>query len=425
MAHENNIFLNTSIELTEVSVSELLIGMYVSKLDRPWLNTTFKFQGFELKTKADIEEVQRQCEFVYIDVAKTKKHVIVRPRATPFSKNWILGRNPPKRKSNFTQEFVYAKSVHKKTSSLVKSFMEDVSIGRAINVEIAKKAVAECVDSVMKSPDALMWLTQLKNKDEYTSQHSMNVCVLSIALARQINLPEHEIQDVGLCGMMHDMGKMKISLDILNKPGRFEPEEFAIMKTHPALGMEILMSSNGIPGCVIDAAYGHHEQLDGKGYPRGLPAESIHPYTRIVSIADVYDAISSDRIYKAGKTHLDTINILTQVSGKQLDAGLVIKFIESLGVYPPGSIVEMSDAEVAVVVETNFIQRLKPKITVLLDKDKKRIKPRLVDMAKMGQDDEERERYTIRSIVRADKYGLDLNQLYKMKLVQDTLVTTV
>ena len=421
MEHENNIFLSTSIELTEVNVSELLIGMYVSKLDRPWLKTTFKFQGFELKTRADIEEVQKQCHFVYIDVKKTKRHVTIRPRATPFSQHWLERRNPPKRKSNFSHEFVYAESVHKRTSNLVKSFMEDVHIGRAINVEIAKKAVSECVNSVMNSPDALMWLTQLKNKDEYTSQHSMNVCILSIALARQINLPEHEIQDIGLCGMMHDMGKMKIPMEILNKPGRFEPEEYDIMKTHPGLGMQILMSSNDIPGCVIDAAYGHHERLDGKGYPRGLLAESIHPYTRIVSIADTYDAIASDRIYKEGITHLETINILTRVSGEQLDSGLVIKFIESLGIYPPGNIVEMNSGEVAVVVETNYTKRLKPKITVLLDKDKKLIKPRLIDMAKMSEDAAGKS-YTIKRMVRADKYGFDLNKLYEMKVVQDSLV---
>jgi len=424
MAHENNIFLNTSVQLTEVDVAQLQIGMYVSKLDRSWLNTSFMFQGFELKTRADLEEVQKQCEFVYIDVEKTKKNVRVVPRkVTPFSKNWILGRNPPKRKSNFSKEFVYAEVVHKRTSSIVKSFMEDVSIGRAINVEIAKKVVSECVDSVMKSPDALMWLTQLKNKDEYTSQHSVNVCILSIALARQINLPENEIQDIGLCGLMHDMGKMQIPLEILNKPGRFEPEEFDIMKTHPALGMKILMSSDGMPGCVIDAVYGHHEQIDGNGYPRGLPAEAIHPYTRIVSIADVYDAISSDRIYKAGKTHLDTINILIQISDKQLDSGLVIKFIESLGIYPPGNIVELGNGEVAIVVETNYIQRLKPRITILLDKDKKRIKPRLLDLAKLDLDETDKS-YTIKRIVRADKYGFDLNKLYKMRLVQDSLVTT-
>ena len=188
--NSNNFFINESIDLTQIDVQELQIGMYVSKLDRSWLETSFLFQGFELKTVTDIKEVQKQCDFVYIDIAKQTK-VIGHERR---SQAWVESRQPPKKTSNFKEEFSYAKSVFRESSGLVKGFMESVAIGRAINVEIAKKAVAECVDSIIKSPDALMWLTQLKERDEYTSQHSMNVCILSIALARQINLPREEIE---------------------------------------------------------------------------------------------------------------------------------------------------------------------------------------------------------------------------------------
>jgi HD-GYP domain-containing protein (c-di-GMP phosphodiesterase class II) len=416
--------LNSSTELTQVRVKELQIGMYVSKLDRPWLETPFLFQGFELKNSADVKEVQRQCDYVFIDITKKNKTSTkkITSNNTGYSKGWLEKRKPPKKKSNFSQEFVAAESLHQKTSGLVKNFMEDVALGRAINVEIAKKAVSDCVQSVINSPDALMWLTQLKERDEYTSQHSMNVCIFSIALARQIDLPEAELENVGLCGMMHDMGKMKIPLEVLNKPGRFEPEELAIMQTHPTIGWKLLMSSSGMPGCAIDAAYGHHERMDGKGYPRGLTAESIHPYTRIVTIADMYDAISSDRVYKNGRTHLEAINILTKFSGDQLDSGLVIKFIESLGVYPPGNIVEMTNGEVAVVIETNQVKKLKPKITMLLDEDKKWVKPRLVDLAKIDVDARGKI-YGIRRIVRPEEYNVDVKMLYKMGLVKDSLTT--
>lgn len=300
--------------------------------------------------------------------------------------------------------------------------MEEVSLGRPINVQIAKKAVSDCVQSIMNSPDALLWLTQLKNADEYTSQHSMNVCILSIALGRQIDLSEAELEDIGLCGMMHDMGKMKIPLQVLNKPGRFEPEELAIMQTHPKVGAGLLMSSSGFPGCVIDAAYGHHERLDGKGYPRGLKAEYIAPYTRIVTIADMYDAISSDRVYKKGRTHLEAINILTKACGDQLDNNLVIKFIEGLGIYPPGSIVEMTNGEVAVVIETNPVKKLKPKVTMLLSEQKKRVKPRLVDLAKIDLD-ASGQSYGVKRIVRADEYKLDLNLLHKMGVLQQSIAS--
>jgi len=417
---ENNIFLSTSLELTQIDVKDLQIGMYVSKLDRPWLESSFMFQGFELKTADDIKEVQRQCAFVYIDEEKQSKTLKIVSRNAAYSKGWLEQRKPPAKKSSFSQEFTAAESVHKKTSGVVKGFMEEVALGRAINVEIAKKAVSECVQSIINSPDALMWLTQLKNRDEYTSQHSMNVCILSIALGRQIDLSEAELEEVGLCGMMHDMGKMQIPLEVLNKPGSFEPEELAMMQSHPTLGWKLLMSSSGMPGSAIDAAYGHHERLDGKGYPRGLTEERIHPYTRIVTIADMYDAIASDRVYKNGKTHLEAISIMTKASGDQLDTGLVLKFIESLGIYPPGNIVEMTNGEVAIVIEANPIKKLKPKITMLLNEDKKRVKPRLVDLSKMDLDASGNS-YGIKRIVRPEVYDVDVNMLYKMGLVADSL----
>ncbi|MCK5189072.1 MAG: HD-GYP domain-containing protein [Methylococcales bacterium] len=423
---DNNGFLSYSSELTRIDVKNLEIGMYVSKLDRPWLETSFLFQGFELKSVTDIKQVQEQCDYVYIDIAKQSKRRGIRPsitaKNTAYTKGWLEKRKPPARKSDFSQEFTVAESVHQKSRGLVKSFMEEVALGRPINVEIAKKVVSECVQSVINSPDALMWLTQLKNRDEYTSQHSMNVCVFSIALARQMDLPEEELELVGLCGMMHDMGKIQVPLEILNKPGRYTAEELAMMQSHPSIGWKLLMKSRDMPGCAIDAAYGHHERMDGKGYPRGLEAEHIHPYTRIVTIADMYDAISSDRIYKKGKTHLETISIMTKASDGQLDAGLVIKFIESLGIYPPGNIVEMTNGEVAIVIEVNPVKKLKPKITMLLSEDKKRVKPRLVDLAKMDLDASGKS-YGIKRMARAEEYDIDINLLHKMGVIQDSLAT--
>ena len=419
---DNNIFLSASLGLAEIDVKDLQIGMYVSKLDRPWLETSFMFQGFELKTTEDIKEVQRQCSYVYIDKAKQNKTIKITSRNTAYSKGWLEKKIPPAKKSNFTQEFTAAESVYKKSSGLVKSFMEEVALGRAINVEIAKKAVSECVQSIINSPDALMWLTQLKNRDEYTSQHSMNVCILSIALGRHIGLSEAKLEDLGLCGMMHDMGKMRIPLEILNKSGRFEPDELAVMQSHPAMGWKLLMADPEMPGCAIDAAYGHHERADGKGYPRGLTLDRIHPYTRIVSIADTYDAITSDRVYQKGQTHLEAINIMTKSMGNQLDSGLVLKFIECLGIYPPGNVVEMTDGEVAIILEVNPVKKLKPKITMLLDENKKRMTPRLVDLAKMDLDASGKS-YGIKRMVRAEEYDIDINQLYKMGLIKNTLAT--
>ncbi|MGR9045111.1 MAG: HD-GYP domain-containing protein [Gammaproteobacteria bacterium] len=405
----------SSSELYKVDAKALRVGMYVSQLDRPWLETNFLFQGFELKNDNDIAAVQRQCEYVYIDVTKTSAPVAY-SRDTAYTRGTLKTQPPPEKRSTFAKEIKNAEYVHDKTSNLVKSFMEDVRLGKAINVEIAKEAVSKCVESVINSPDALMWMTQLKSRDEYTAQHSMNVCIYAIALGRHINLSVKELNDVGLCGMMHDMGKMRIPLEILNKPGKLTPAELTIMQSHAAEGWKLLLSSSGMYSGAIDVAYMHHERLDGEGYPRKLKAEQITPYARMVAIVDMYDAISSDRVYQNGRSHLEAINILTKSSGGHLDPGLTIKFIECLGIYPPGSIVEMNNGEVGIVVEVNPKAKIKPKVIMLLDENKKPQRERLIDLSKLDLD-ASGQGYTIRKIVRPEVYKIDIKQYYRHGLL--------
>jgi HD-GYP domain-containing protein (c-di-GMP phosphodiesterase class II) len=415
--NESNLdLLATSIDLMEINVKDLKVGMYVSKLDRPWLETSFVFQGFELKNEDDIEAVQIQCDSVFIDITKQAKIPSAYSKDTAYSKGYLEKLPPPENRSSFAQEIKNAEYVHRKTSSLIKSFMQQVQLGGTINTELAKQAVAECVESVINSPDALIWMTQLKNRDEYTAQHSMNVCIFAIALGRHIHLPVNELHNLGLCGMMHDMGKMRVPLEILNKPGQLTPEEMTIMKSHTTMGWKLLMSSPGMYGGAIDVAYSHHERLDGNGYPRKLTDNEISPFTRIIAIVDLYDAISSDRIYQIGRTHLETISVMTKVSGTHLDSALTMKFIECLGIYPAGSIVEMSTGEVGIVVEVNPKAKIRPKIILLLNENKKPIRERLIDLTKLDLD-ASGNNYTIRKIVRPETYNIDINKYYQRGLL--------
>jgi len=413
-----NEFLIDSVELVQVDVKDLKIGMFVSKLDRPWLETNFWFQGFEIKSQADIDAVQKQCKHVFIDVTKQTKVPQYVARSTGYSPDFLEKAQPPAKRSSFRREINKAEVIYQKTSGLVKSFMEEVKFGRPINALAAKKAVAYCVDSVLNAPDALMLMTQLKNRDEYTAQHSMNVCIFSIALGRQINLPVEELNNVGLCGMMHDMGKMRVPLDVLNKPGRFTQEELAEMQTHAAKGWKILLATHGMYSGAVDVAYSHHERLDGKGYPRQLMAEQITPYTRIVAIADAYDAISSDRVYKKGKSHLESIKILTEASsGGHLDPGLTMKFIECLGIYPAGSLVELNSGEIAMVIEVNPRAKLKPKILMLRDSQKQPCQEFVVDLA-LASSNFDGQPIKIATVLRPDECGIDLLKYYQSGLLQ-------
>lgn len=418
MADKINDLLIDSVELVQVDVKDLKIGMFVSKLDRPWLETTFLFQGFELKNQADIEEVQRQCEFVFIDVSKQTRVPQYVARGTAYTPDYLEKVQPPAKRTSFRQEIKKAEILYRKTSALVKNFMEEIQLGRPINVLAAKKAVSYCVDSILNAPDALMLMTQLKNRDEYTAQHSMNVCIFAIALGRQINLSVDELNNVGLCGMMHDMGKMRVPLEILNKAGRLTPEELTVMQSHAAMGWKILLATNGMYAGAVDVAYTHHERMDGNGYPRQLKAEAILPYARIVAIVDMYDAVSSDRIYQKGRTHLDAIKILTESSANgHLDPALTMKFIECLGIYPAGSLVELNSGEVAMVVEVNPKAKLKPKIMMLQDVHKKPCNPFLVDLTMVGQNVNGLP-YAIKKVLRPDECDIDLLKFYQGGVLQ-------
>ncbi|MCU7968506.1 MAG: HD-GYP domain-containing protein [gamma proteobacterium symbiont of Bathyaustriella thionipta] len=263
-----------------------------------------------------------------------------------------------------------------------------------------------------------MWLTQLKNRDEYTSQHSMNVCVLSVALGRYIGLPEKELQDLGLCGMLHDMGKILIPDKVLNKPGKLTGKEVKIMKYHTVLGLKILKKSKGrVPLSVIDTAYSHHERVDGKGYHRGVGQEKITRETRIVAIADMYDALTSDRVYRKGCSHLEAIDIMNNMSGKHLDYALMLKFIECLSVYPPGSIVQLTNDEIAIVIEVNQDEKLRPKVIILLGADKQSKKEKIVNLAEREKD-VGGETYTIKCTVRAVDYDIDIMKFYNSGVLQ-------
>lgn len=398
-------------------VDKLMLGMYVIELDRPWRDTPFLFQGFELNTAAELQQVREVCEFVYIDSTRSKKRQTTKSQDDPAnSENFEFGE-PPKKQNVFDKEIVHAASVHKEVGVLVSGFMERIANGQGIDARQAKEAVAECVNSILYSPDAFLWLTQLKNQDEYTAQHSLNVCVLSIVLGRQINLSVASLNNVGLCGMMHDMGKMLVPLEILNKPGKFEPEELAIMRSHTSLGYELLKSSEDMYRGAIDTAHAHHETLDGKGYPQGLSRKALPLFTRIVTIADMYDAITSDRVYQKGRTHLEATNIMTNLIGTQLDERLVIKFIESLGVYPPGCIVMMTNGAIAIVVEVNDILRLRPKIIIILDPEQQPVPEKVINLADMAVDDHGK-LLTIKGIVKAQDYNIDISSYYQKGILQ-------
>lgn len=432
---------------TEIPVHELRIGMHVIRLDRPWEETDFLLQGFVIKSEAEIDALRTQCQRVMIE-GKVKRPVEA-PKAhhqrqvskpTLFQiiagKSRDEGHSSAARKSNgkamphvpkarvtyinkvnLSHEIHHARDSYQQAKDMANAIMGGIRVGRALDLNRAREVVDQCVDSLLRNDDALLWLTKLKHKDEYTAEHSINVSILSAALGKQLGMLEGEIRTLGLCGLLHDVGKVKIPDLILMKPGALEPEEYAEMRNHCNHGRDILMSMPRVVHAAVDVAYNHHERLDGKGYPRGLMADQIPHLAKIVAIVDTYDAITSARVYDRARSSMEALEIIYRMRGTQFDTDLANVFIRMIGIYPPGSIVEMTNGEVGIVVAANPRNKRRPKVILVRDMQKQpRAKMRVVDMSRNVKD-LDGEEYLIAKEVPDKTYGISLQQFLDDGLV--------
>lgn len=354
-------YVQTSEQTVKIHISELVIGMYVSKLDRPWLETPFLMQGFVVETLEDIDIIAEYSEYIWIDA--------VRQVWVPPEERGLLKSSPKKvnyvNKVDAKLEHQQAYGIYRVARQLTRSFLDDVRLGGVINTKEAKATVKDCVDSILRNPDALIWMSKMRSQDEYTAEHSLNVCIYSIAFGRHLGMSEAELEKIGLCGLLHDVGKMRIPVEVLNKPASLTEKEFKIMKAHTVHGRNLLMASPGIPNIVIDVAYSHHEKIDGSGYPRQLPSSGISEFARIIALVDAYDAMTADRCYSESKPSTEALKIIFKDRGTHFDERLSLEFIKCIGLYPPGTLVELVNGLIGIVLETNKKYRHLPKIIAI------------------------------------------------------------
>jgi len=233
--------------------------------------------------------------------------------------------------------------------------------------------------------------------------------VLTITFGRHLGLSVRQLNLAGMGGLLHDIGKLRTPLEILNKPGKLTDEEFAIMRAHPDHGREILEANPGIPAAVIDVAFTHHERLHGHGYPRGLKADEISLWSKMVAIVDVYDAITSNRIYHDGMNATEALTRMYEWRERDFDPVLLEQFTQCIGIYPIGTLVELHGGEVGIVISTNPELRLRPKVLVVLDEEKRPYYPtRVVDLAQFV--DREEGIYAINKVLEPGTYNVDVQQ---------------
>jgi putative nucleotidyltransferase with HDIG domain len=400
-------------QLVKVPTGELELGMHVAKLDRPWLETPFMLQGFPINKQEDLDALRNICEYVYIDVLKS--HYL----SPDLRTNPLTPGSPTVQYQTTTtveQEIRAASVAYQKNLEEIKSLLQNIGRGNdAPHAALLKQHVRECVDSIERNPSAMMWLTRIKHADQYTAEHCVNVGVLAMTLGRHLGLERRQLEMLGLAGVLHDVGKMKLDQDILFKKGRLTREEFDHVKAHTTLGKQLLQADPMVPEEVIAAAYSHHERMDGRGYPEGLPEPHIGFYARVVSIVDAYDAITSRRCYSAPQSSAQALKILYEAAGSQFDQKLVVKFIESIGIYPPGSVVEMDSGEVGVVLSADPDNRLLPKIALLRDADKNPAPQRIIDL-KLERKKASGVQHRIKTVLTDGAYGIDLEEFTRYNI---------
>ncbi len=403
----------------KIDILQLRMGMYVAELDRPWLESPFLFQGFVVDDEDVFKSVNDLCQYIIIDTEKgndidpsTEHESSVSAIVIDFKSR----RRIPE-KISFQDELKEARIVHKRARSQINSMFSDARMGKNIDVSGAKEVVSGMVDSIVRNPDAQLWLSNLRKRDEYTAIHSLNVCIFALTFARYLGFDTEEMNEIGIGALLHDIGKMRVPLEILNKEGPLTKEEREIIKEHAQHGLDILQNSKGLPASTIEVVFTHHERKKGTGYPRGLLEAQIHLFSRMVAIVDVYDAITSDRVYHHGMNTLDALKNMFKWRENDLDTELVESFIQCLGIYPIGSLVQLNTGEVGIVLSVSQGRKLAPIVMLVCDENKQVVTPpRIIDLSQFTHEQTNKP-IEVTKVLEANSYGIDLFEYIKHEVL--------
>jgi HD-GYP domain-containing protein (c-di-GMP phosphodiesterase class II) len=375
----------------KISAVDLRIGMEVVDLDRPWLETPFLYQGFLITHQGQIDELNRYCREVVVLAEENELDILARMstptasadtptlaakaayvRQNEIDQALLKINNRPNAsplyedRTTLEQEIKTVRDTFKQAREISRALQEDARYNRPLKAAVAKQAVGEMVESILRNPDALACYTQLKKKDEYAAQHGLRCAVYALTLGRHLGFDRETLNALGLGALLIDVGKAKVPSEILNKTEPLTEIERAVLRRHVAHGIEILEKQPSIPKPSLEVVAKHHENYAGGGYPNNLKGDEIGTFGLIGAIVDWYDAVTCDRPYRAGLAPHEGLRRLFEERGKSLQPQLVEHFIQALGIYPIGSMVELSNGEVGVVAAMNRARRLKPRVALAL-----------------------------------------------------------
>ncbi|MBG0790520.1 MAG: HD-GYP domain-containing protein [Desulfovibrionaceae bacterium] len=369
--------------IKKISIDELAPGMEVVRLSSEmWKHLPYLYaEPGVIESEEQVAALRKEgYRQVFVQLAEDNEGLTDEQRLDQL----ISDRDaapPARERAPFKQSMRRTQVTYESAMSCAMRIVNDVKLGRKMDYQAAVETAGAIVDCAIRNPDTLICLSKLSAFDNYTYTHSINVSAIAVVFGEYIGMTREELVDLGMAGMMHDLGKTSIAQSIINKPGRLTAKEFAEIRKHPGYGFALLKDNKDIPSRVLEAIRLHHEKYNGSGYPHGLTRKDIPAFARIIGLADIYDALTSDRCYRDAILPNKALGIMYGMREQEFDPLEIQLFIKCLGIFPSGSLVLLNTGDYAVVRESNPGKPLSPKIKIILDKSMRPIPARTVNLA--------------------------------------------
>lgn len=363
------------MRLVKVPAIKLEPGMFVAELDRPWLETPFALQGFTVRDTDEILYVSNYVDHVYIDAEYNGPAQSVMPTGARKER-------APRERLALREEFQRTQVSFESAAETLDRVFESLRNGSQNDISAVQAAVNPLIEGVFRNQDAVAALVRLKESGEYRYHHGISMAVWAAILGRHIGLPRQQLEKLAVACAMCDIGMTQLPPELLDQAENLTEEQIRIVRAHPKMGCDLVAESNNMDCEILGIIENHHERMDGSGYPRGIEGNAIPLLARIAGLVDTYDAMITPRPYAAARTSYEATQELLDCKGRQFQESLVEQFVQAIGLFPTGTMVELNTGEVAIVVAQNATRRLKPELVIVTDEGKVRLEiSKTVDLA--------------------------------------------